>query len=698
MISPAEYMQGEEENKILSPNEYMKDVETKILSLDEYMRTESMPSVLSPEQYNEGLAKPKPAGKEGQWEGWIKPTLKEAGKTLIPYLKYVDPEERERFMELSQQKQTRELLLQDLEAIGLLAFQPIAKGIKPVVAETLKKYLPKTYKFFTKARKARKIKPVIPKTKEVPETPDDLFKKIIGAIEEAGSKRKVQEQIYTQERAVKIKKAMAAGEKATGEKRFPAMLRELKGEMTKVEFESLRVKFGQKEIDKLFEMIWDSPKIKSWEHATAYRGLAKLFGKFGGSVPQDSELELLGRVFPKELIKALIKKRGLFKRMKEGRMQLANIPRSIMASFDLSAPFRQGLFLISHPKRFGQSFIKMFRQFGSEKAFNAVQESIAQKETFGLMKEAGLQLTKLGKQLSLREEAYMSQWAEKIPLIGRVVRASGRAHMGFLNKLRADVFEDLVKKAAKLGRDPRKNMDLAKEIAKFVNVASGRGTLGGLESSAVTLNAMLFSPRLIASRLTLLNPVYYIKADPFVRKEALKSLLAVSGLAGTVLGLAKAGGADVGLDPRSADFLKIKIGKTRIDVLGGVQQYMRAVGQIVSGKYISSTTGKIFTLGEGYRPLTRWEIGIRFGESKLAPIASFVMALMKGQDIEGKPGSVPKEIGKRFVPMAMADIYDIAKENPELLPISWLGIFGVGLQTYGPRKKKRKGIGGIRGL
>jgi len=340
----------------------------------------------------------------------------------------------------------------------------------------------------------------------------------------------------------------------------------------------------------------------------------------------------------------------------------------------------------------------MFKPFFRQKSFAALQESIAQKPTYELMKKSGLSLTDLGANMAQREEVFMSQWAEKIPVVGAGVRASGRAYVGFLNKLRADVFEDLVTKAEKLGLDPSKNMDLTKQISKFVNAASGRGNMGGLENAAVGLNAMFFSPRLMASRLTLLNPVYYIKADPFVRKEALKSLLTLTGAIGTVLGMAKAGGLDVGMDWRSADFGKIKIGRTRIDIMGGFQQYIRAAGQLYTGEYVSSTTGKVLTLGEGYKPLTRLDILYRQIEAKEAPVLSFITRMLKGQDASGEELNVPKEIGNRFTPMALQDIYDLAKEDPELIPLSALGVFGVGLQTYGPRKLKIKGVKSIGSL
>jgi hypothetical protein len=205
----------------------------------------------------------------------------------------------------------------------------------------------------------------------------------------------------------------------------------------------------------------------------------------------------------------------------------------------------------------------------------------------------------------------------------------------------------------------------------------------------------------MSSRLTLLtdvmNPNYYVKTPAFVRKEYLKSLLSFGGMIATVLGLAKAGGTKVGVDPRIADFGKIKIGNTRIDIMGGFQQYLRMAGQLISGQYVSSTTGKLFTLGGGYRALDRWEIALRQLESKFSPVASFAADWLKGKDIQGRPFSVPRGIAKRFIPMVMQDVYEIARDDPDLLPLSVLGLFGTGLQTYGPRPRKIKGgIGGIK--
>lgn len=516
--------------------------------------------------------------------------------------------------------------------------------------------------------------------------------KVISALREAKPLRKVQETLYTAAKGERMAKALAVGKKVVGEKGFYAELGQLKGELPKVQFESIRSKIGQTDIDSLFIKIKESPLLSEWDKLPARRGLTKLFGELGGAVPTEGELGLLEKVFGSDFVSTVMSKRPFLQKMGEVIGQLANIPRSYMSSFDLSFGGRQGVFAAPrYRKEFWSSWKSQFKMFGSERVYKEAMENVTENPLFNLARDSKVSFTNVGRIMSEREERFMSQWAEKIPITGKLVKASGRAYTGFANKFRMDMFSSMVKNAERLKLNPTKNLDLTKEIAEFVNNATGRGKLpGGIERSAKILNAFFFSPRLMASRLRLLVPIDYVMAEPFVRKEYLKTLFTFAGTAMTVLGLSKLAGAEVGIDPRSADFLKIKIGDTRIDIMGGFQQYIRLAAQLLSGEIVSSTTGKIMTLGEGYRPLTRLDILERFVEYKEAPIFSFITGLMKGQDFEGKPINVPKEVGMRFVPMALQDIYDIAKEDPDLLPLSVLGIFGIGLQTYEQKAKTPK--------
>jgi len=67
----------------------------------------------------------------------------------ISYLKYLHPEEREKFLKLTEQQQTRQLLFDDMEAVGMLGAGRILSGLGKISGAYLQKWLPKTYKAFT---------------------------------------------------------------------------------------------------------------------------------------------------------------------------------------------------------------------------------------------------------------------------------------------------------------------------------------------------------------------------------------------------------------------------------------------------------------------------------------------------------------------------------------------------------------------
>lgn len=505
--------------------------------------------------------------------------------------------------------------------------------------------------------------------------------------ESAKPARDALEKTYQAERSKRTGAVAGIFERGGGQKGYFQALGKLKGELaTPVQKAFEKPNIIEDDINTLFKMAQRNPNLDVFEKLNTQGALSKILT---GIIPTESELSLLSKTYGDNLIEILLEKRSTGQKILAGLGQMANLPRSIMSSFDLSAPFRQGLALMSHPKAFASSFFSMFKQFGSEAAFKAVQEGIAQMPEYQLMKQGKLALTDVGAILTDREEMFMSNWAEKIPGIGKIVKASGRAYTGFLNKLRADVFTDIVRGVRASGKEL--DSQLVTEIADFVNTASGRGSkMFGMvpigKAGGSVLNGLFFSPRLMASRTTLLNPVSYVTASPIVRKEMLKSLFTVLGSGLTVLGLAKMAGARVGTNPKSSDFGKVIVGNTRFDIWGGFQQYVRMAAQLWTGKYVSTTTGKETTLGEGYKPMTRFDILWRQIESKEAPIASFITALLKQQDYQGKPISVTNEIKQRFTPMLLSDLYDMYKDNPELLPIGLLGVFGVGTQTYLPQK------------
>lgn len=522
--------------------------------------------------------------------------------------------------------------------------------------------------------------------------PGSAVERVIAGLREARPLQREQRAIYRDVRKQRIAvardartAAIAAGK--TQREAFAAERSALGGELPKVHFNE--PKLQESDIEELFRIASDAPDVSFFESVNARGALDKMLR---GEVPQKAEIALLQKIYGPDLADELLAKRPFLHRMSDAGLEVANLPRSVMASFDLSAPFRQGIVFISKPRRFSEAFRDMFKYAFSEKAYQGLEESIRQRPTYELMRDSGLAITDLGS-IASREERFASNLAEKIPGIGRVVRASGRAYTGFLSKLRADVFDDLVKKATASGVDPEElsrasfpggdRGTIGQDIASFVNAATGRGPLpGAIGKAGDVLNAMFFSPRLMSSRLTLLNPAYYVTLDPLVRREALRSMLIFAGAGATVVSLAKLSGADVETDMRSSDFGKIRSGNTRIDTWGGFQQYVRMAAQLASNEYKSATSGRVRTLGEGYKPVTRYDILLRQIESKEAPIASFVTDLLRQQDYHGNPVDLPTEVADRFTPMLLSDMHELYKDDPSLAPLATLGAFGFGVQNF----------------
>jgi len=548
---------------------------------------------------------------------------------------------------------------------------------------------------------------------ETPEHP--AVQRLMTALEEAGPLREQQAKIISKERGVKFGRFRGVGEEVSGELGAKLQMSELRGSSPKVDFESLRGKIAQTDVNELFNLIRTNPVLREGEQARAYGALWKILGEGGGVVPTTSEIELLQSVYGPKFTSVLLKKQPLFRQARRLGVELLNVPRALMSSMDLSAPFRQGAFLIGRPREFVPAFVDMFRYAGSQRALDALHANIRERPTAPLMRQAGLALTEAGGLLEKREEAFIGGLAEKIPVLGAGVRASQRAYTGFLNKLRADTFDNILNNAARMGHnveDPR----FLNSLGQFINAATGRGSLPGkMERLGPELATVFFSPRLMASRVNLLNPAFYAQLQPEVRKEALKSAMSAAAVGTTVLGLLKAAGAKVETDPRSSDFGKARIGDTRFDIFAGFQQYVRLGAQLLpnfgldipTGGVKSPTTGRVREYGKGFHPPTRLKQTMDFAENKLAPVPSMIVDAFRGTSrfpqqsaaetaralAEERTPNQPRRPGRHLdpwvmaqdaiTPLALRDAMDaMAEWGPETgAYMAVPAMFGVGIQT-----------------
>lgn len=380
----------------------------------------------------------------------------------------------------------------------------------------------------------------------------------------------------------------------------------------------------------------------------------------------------------------------------------ANI-KSATAGLDLSFLGRQGR-AVMHKKEYWNAIPKMYEALKSEKGYNDLMGEITNHPNYPIFKDK-ISFTNLGDDLTKREEDFMGNLVEKIPGIGRLYRASNRANSGFINKVRFDLANSLLEDSMNGGNlfntSKKGNLVEPAQIADLVNVMTGRGKLGEFEGAAPLLNATMFAPRFLSSRAKLLTaPLSYAKADPFVRKEAIKSLAALVSSQATLIGFASALGMKHSFNPLNSDFAKFRIGNSRLDLNGGLQQLVvlasRLAPESIGGNRVqSSTTGRTMKLDTGKfgAPTTQETIG-RFGESKEAPLLSLAMDLKTGRNFHGDKISPTESIIRHITPMVAQDLYDVADANPKY---AWLkspetlmiipSILGGSMQTYGKKKK-----------
>ena len=229
---------------------------------------------------------------------------------------------------------------------------------------------------------------------------------------------------------------------------------------------------------------------------------------------------------------------------REFAMNLLNLPKSAWASYDLSAPLRQGKGLIHRPE-YRSALMDMGKALKSEEGFFELQQRIRSLENYDLMKEYDPGLVGLkGGGLNDREEQLMSKWVENIPSLKSMgeaalkgdksllkpgmARSTNRAYEGFLNSLRADTFNNMIKNYEAMGLDPRNNPKLLDATSKFIASATGRGDIGKLGVFGAELNALVFSPRFVKSRFDMLLKPAFASMPWEVRKEYIKSLRATT--------------------------------------------------------------------------------------------------------------------------------------------------------------------------
>ncbi len=389
------------------------------------------------------------------------------------------------------------------------------------------------------------------------------------------------------------------------------------------------------------------------------------------------------------------------KAVKDVAVDVLSIPRTALTMLDLSASGRQGMILIpGSPIIAARAFLKQLRAaipIAGEKYFQNFKRDLGLHPFIKLADASDLHLSSLKSgDLTKREELYPSRLLGDEPyfknkklerareFITTPARISERAYVTFLDWLRINKFAKMARQAHEYNvrKGVPDNANQYKGIAAFINYATGRGDLGRLNDAAPILNTVFFAPRYWASRLQVMNPVFYHNLPPGARKLAIGNMVAFAGTVAGILVMMKAAGVNVETDPSDPQFLKLTYGDGdwSMDLSGGLVTHLRYMARMALAagyndpKDKRKATEKMKTLTEGYL------------RGRLAPIPGAVVNAATGSNIIGEPTSTKEELQSLFTPIMMDNFRDAG--NAEGLP----GIVKMAPEFFGISVSRFKGV------
>lgn len=334
--------------------------------------------------------------------------------------------------------------------------------------------------------------------------------------------------------------------------------------------------------------------------------------------------------------------------------ELASLPRALKATADLSYTLRQAAVLSARrPLVASKNFVEALRAAFSEEYAHVIDANIRAHDNQYLRDKSKLYLSPLGGSMDAREESFMSNWANKIPVVGKVVEASERNMITGLNLIRTAAFDQFV------ASYPDATPEQLAAYAKFINAATGRGSLGSFEQSAKSFSRVFFAPRFAVSRIQTPYLVAKSLKDPVLRKEMGKDYAAFVGVALTFLVLADLGLGDdgeVGLDPFDSDFGKLVVRNTRLDPWAGFQQPLRT---LMLAALTPANVQKVLGLDE--RESDPYDTFSRFAKYKLSPTVGLLMEAATGKNVIGQEVTLTETMANAGIPIIIESTRDALK-------------------------------------
>lgn len=446
----------------------------------------------------------------------------------------------------------------------------------------------------------------------------------------------------------------------------------------------------------------------------------------------DRELiELKGKLliektkFDIQFEKQELKEAGLSGKLIEGAYLLFGTIKGLKATADFSAMLRQGILLGSrNPVEYAKATVDMHKFAFSSKEYQNWRDVLESTDDFIYMMEDGLEITDTSGDVLRGEERFVGNLlATKIMadglnvnVVGIVTKGSERAYGGFLNSLRVSVYRKIVAQHEAMGYTRQKNPKLFKNIAKFVNNATGRGSMTTDRRFAKVLNAIFFSPRMITGMVGVVRDMTRKDSTRYLRGQAATSLITFIGyqfimkqLIISAYGLLvypfledddeeKDDVFTADYNPVSTDFNKLTIGNTRYDLSSGWGIAARTLSRFVLNEKSSGIGAPNVDYSDLNNQTAFGEVG-QFFENKMSPLASQLWKLKLGEhptefygDI--KDATTYDYMQALFIPITISELTDGVMEKTPKSKIFFdtvLNGYGVSVQNYDSSPKEKEG-------
>jgi hypothetical protein len=359
--------------------------------------------------------------------------------------------------------------------------------------------------------------------------------------------------------------------------------------MTKGRFDQptdMRLNITPEQRDSLMGRLRNTNRLSLYEKANAQSGLVDMLD---GRIPQPKQRELLAREFGPEFSRSMS---GAFDAWRSnllyrGWTEFDALLRTLQTgSADQGWAGIQGWrMMLTRPKVWGKAVKQGWRGYWNGKTAENIQVDIRKDPMYDRFSEAGLNMVDhdIGVTADLREEMAPGGWTEKVPGIGRLVKAANRSFEVSGNVARFTMLKNWVQGIEKSGREiPPEQVAT---MAQYVNTLSGRPKL---PQKLQALSGLAYALKMNASFFKWPTYLFYTK-DPIVMKQAWKDFAVYSTATVGAIKAAQMAGLPVETDPHSSEFGKARVGKTRIDLTGGYGFWIRWFTQFASGKKKDST-------------------------------------------------------------------------------------------------------------